>query len=175
MKESKSDRFHRVAEARVNKLIKMLRLLGNCSMSNVYVYDEDQVEQIFNMLQIELDQARQRYSDKRKRKRFSLSDTQKSAADILSHPHITLKLPNGQRLRAVAYAQDEYPAINVYLLKDDLSEELICFTEFNQERTPGCEICIGTYQSGGDEPQYYASYEEERNQDEKPSSDVDAL
>ena len=58
MKESKSDRFCRVAEARVNKLIKMLRLLGHCSGLNVYSYDDDQVEQIFSALQIELDTAR---------------------------------------------------------------------------------------------------------------------
>lgn len=31
MRESKPDRFRRVAEARVNKIIKMVRLLGNCS------------------------------------------------------------------------------------------------------------------------------------------------
>lgn len=175
MKESKSDRFRRVAEARVNKLIKMLRLLGNCSMSTVYVYDNDQVEQIFSKLQIELDQARQRYCGERQRKRFSLSEAQNPASDTISHPHITLILPNGQLLRAVAYAQDEYPAINVYLLKDDLSEELICFAEFNQERASGHEVCIGAYQSDDDEPKYYASYEEERNQDENPITDADTL
>ena len=31
MRESKSARFCRLAEARVNKIIKMIRLLGNCS------------------------------------------------------------------------------------------------------------------------------------------------
>lgn len=36
MKESKIDRFRRVAEARVNKIIKMIRLLGNCSGTSVY-------------------------------------------------------------------------------------------------------------------------------------------
>ena len=35
MKESKIDRFRRVAEARVNKIIKMIRLLGNCSGTGV--------------------------------------------------------------------------------------------------------------------------------------------
>lgn len=168
MKESKSDRFRRVAEARVNKLIKMLRLLGNCSRSNVYAYGEDQVEQIFTILQIELDKARQRYCGEHLRKRFSLSEAQNPASDTVLYPHITLPLPNGQRLRAVAYAQDEYPAINMYLLKGDLREELICFAEFNQERTLGYEVCIGAYQSDGDETKYYASYEEERNQDDKP-------
>lgn len=36
MNESKTDRFRRVAEARVNKIIKMIRLLGNCSGTGVY-------------------------------------------------------------------------------------------------------------------------------------------
>lgn len=35
MNESKTDRFRRVAEARVNKIIKMIRLLGNCSGTGV--------------------------------------------------------------------------------------------------------------------------------------------
>lgn len=38
MKESKIDRFRRVAEARVNKIIKMIRLLGNCSGTSVYTH-----------------------------------------------------------------------------------------------------------------------------------------
>lgn len=46
MKESKIDRFRRVAEARVNKIIKMIRLLGNCSETGVYEYTDAQVEYI---------------------------------------------------------------------------------------------------------------------------------
>ena len=38
MSESKPDRFRRVVEARVNKIIKMVRLLGNCSNVNVYTF-----------------------------------------------------------------------------------------------------------------------------------------
>lgn len=41
MKETKNARFRRVAEARVNKIIRMLRLLGNCSGTNTYAYDAD--------------------------------------------------------------------------------------------------------------------------------------
>ena len=59
MKETKEARFRRVAEARVNKLIRMLRLLGNCSGTNTYAYDDDAVEQIFTELQVELDRARE--------------------------------------------------------------------------------------------------------------------
>lgn len=61
MKESKEDRFCRVAEARVNKIIKMMRLLGNCSNNAVYAFSPEQVEQIFETLQFELKQARKQY------------------------------------------------------------------------------------------------------------------
>lgn len=47
MKESKEDRFCRVAEARVNKIIKMMRLLGNCSNNAVYAFSPEQVEKFF--------------------------------------------------------------------------------------------------------------------------------
>ena len=53
-KESRSDRFVRLAEARVNKLIKMIRLLGNCSMKCNYEFTEEQVSQIFSTLYDEL-------------------------------------------------------------------------------------------------------------------------
>lgn len=67
MKESKEDRFCRVAEARVNKIIKMMRLLGNCSNNAVYAFSPEQVEQIFETLQFELKQALQTiYSNHKK-------------------------------------------------------------------------------------------------------------
>jgi hypothetical protein len=53
----------------------------------------------------------------------------------------------------------------VYLLKDNDSAELICFAEYNPERNPCHEVCVGAYQSYDDETKYYASYEEEGNQD----------
>lgn len=61
-KEAKSDRFVRLAEARVNKIIKMVRLLGNLSWSSNYEYTTDQVAQIFKALQTELNTARQRFA-----------------------------------------------------------------------------------------------------------------
>lgn len=61
-KESKSDRFRRVAEARVNKIIKMMRLLGNCSNPAVYAFTGEQVQQIFATLRDELDKAQKRYT-----------------------------------------------------------------------------------------------------------------
>lgn len=162
MKETKNARFRRVAEARVNKIIRMLRLLGNCSGTNTYAYDADAVEQIFTALQIELDQARKRFSENGRpgRKRFSLS--QAPMPDTVSYPHITLPLPDGTHLRAVAYADTTYPAINLYLLRDGEPEELVCFAEYNSEHSSCHELCIGVYTSDAEDTQYYGPYWPER-------------
>ncbi len=52
--ESKRDRFVRIAEARTNKIIERMRLLGNCSSKSNYEYSEEDVKQIFNALEKEL-------------------------------------------------------------------------------------------------------------------------
>ena len=44
MKESKRDKFVRVAEARTNKIIGMIKLLGNCSNKNTYEYSKEDVK-----------------------------------------------------------------------------------------------------------------------------------
>lgn len=169
MKETKSERFRRVAEARVNKIIRMLRLLGNCAATSVYAYDDSAVEQIFSALQIELDKARVRYAEGgRTKRRFSLSEN--DAPDTISHPHITMPLPDGTSLRAVAYAEDTYPAINLYLLQDGQPEELICFAEYNIGQEPNRELCIGVYSSDEDDTKYYEPYQAERNTDYERNS-----
>lgn len=162
MKETKAARFRRVAEARVNKIIRMLRLLGNCSGTSTYAYDDDAVEQIFTALQIELDKARTRFAENGRpgRKRFSLSEMPKP--DTVSYPHITLSLPDGTQLRAVVHADETYPAINLYLLQNGEADELICFAEYNSEHSPCHELCIGVYTSDKEDTQYYGPYRPER-------------
>lgn len=173
MRESKQDRFRRVAEARVNKIIKMVRLLGNCSGSNTYAYHGDQVEQIFTALQIELDTARQRYAETGgpARKRFSLLEAvcAAPAPDTVTNPHITLRLPDGSSLRAVSYAGTDYPAINIYLLRGNEPAELVCFTEYNPERSA---LCIGAYASDEEDTKYYEPYMAERNQHDGNEKDI---
>lgn len=77
MKESRAERFCRVAEARVNKAIKMIQLLGNCS-GVAYEYSESQVDKAFSTLQQEIDAAKLRFATK-KRKRFMLNDDEDTA------------------------------------------------------------------------------------------------
>lgn len=167
MKESKADRFVRVAEARVNKLIKMIRLLGNCSNRVTYDYRAEQVEQVFIALTSELNTARSRFSydGKFNRKRFSLSAAEDQSRAV-EHPFVEIKLPDGITLRAVAYANDEYPCISIYTVDPEDQLHLICFAEHNPNRALGHQLCIGAYQSHQDDTTYYEPYEAERNENE---------
>lgn len=162
MKESRAERFCRVAEARVNKIIKMVRLLGNCSNSLVYDFSPEQVEQIFETLQSELKQARKRYIQTTK-KRFSLSEERFEN----SYPSIELNLPDGTSLTAKAIDDETFPAINIYWDGVECeSQEEIAFVEYNPERSPCHKVCIGAYQSDKDDTTYYQPYMAERNTDE---------
>lgn len=160
MNESKTDRFRRVAEARVNKIIKMIRLLGNCSGTGVYEYTDTQAAYIFSALQSELDKAKKRFRKPSLGKhRFSLTDTNEFDDDRPLEPTIALALPDGSYLRAVVYEDDHFPAINIYWDHDGgKASELLCFAEYNSERDEGAQVCIGTYVSDEDETQYYAPY-----------------
>ncbi len=60
--ESKRERFVRLAEARTNKIIDMIQLLGNCSNQSQYEYTQKDVNKIFNTIQAELDAAKKRYT-----------------------------------------------------------------------------------------------------------------
>ena len=59
--ETKSERFIRIAEARTNKIIDMIQLLGNCSNKATYEYTKDDVKQIFGAIEAELRTARAKF------------------------------------------------------------------------------------------------------------------
>ncbi len=73
-KESKRDKFVRLAEARTNKVIDMISLLGNCSNSNVYDYTQQDVDKIFNAIEFELRETKKKFNrnSNRKNTRFTL-------------------------------------------------------------------------------------------------------
>lgn len=60
-RESKSERFIRVAEIRVNKAIRALTLVGGCADIRVYEYSEEQVAKIFDTLRLELNNAEEHF------------------------------------------------------------------------------------------------------------------
>ena len=59
--ESKSERFVRIAEARTNKIIDMIQLLGNCSNKATYEYTKEDVRQIFSAIESELKAAKAKF------------------------------------------------------------------------------------------------------------------
>lgn len=61
MKELKSDKFVRIAEARTNKIINMIKLLGNCSNTNTYEYNKEDVKKIFDVIEEELKNAKSKF------------------------------------------------------------------------------------------------------------------
>jgi len=72
----KAERFQKVATARTQKIIDMMRLLGNCANKGNYSYTDKQVEAIFSALQYELDEAKAKYTKQETKgeKRFQLPD-----------------------------------------------------------------------------------------------------
>jgi len=167
MKESKSERFHRLIEARVNKAIKMIRLIGNCSTESNYEYTPEQVSQVFDALQRELNAARMKYVAQHKgKKRFSLSDPHQDEKADGIYPTVYLDLEDGTVLNATAVA-GEYPSIDVNLIRPcDSQDEKVAFVEWNHDRESGRELCIGCYRHVGEEPAYYESYNDEENENE---------
>lgn len=73
--ESKRERFIRIAEARTNKIIDMVQLLGNCSNRATYDYSREDIKKIFNAIESELRLAKAKFDvgdSDGKEKKFTL-------------------------------------------------------------------------------------------------------
>ena len=68
----KRKRFLKIAEARTNKIIDMIRLLGNCSNKNNYTYTRAEVKKIYDAIEKELKLSRAKFEDNQKESKFSL-------------------------------------------------------------------------------------------------------
>ena len=72
MKETKHERFQRIATNRTNRIIDQLRLLGNCSNRSNYEYTDAEVKKIFSAIESEIRTQKARYSSSPSGERFSL-------------------------------------------------------------------------------------------------------
>ena len=73
MAVDKKANFIRIAEARTNKIIESITLLGNLSKTSYYEYTPDQIEAMFSAIQEELDNQKKRFADSGpKKKKFRL-------------------------------------------------------------------------------------------------------
>ena len=73
-KESKREKFVRIAEARTNKILNMVDLRGNCSNPSIYEYSQSDVNQIFSAIENAIKDAKKKFSaqDTEKTTKFSL-------------------------------------------------------------------------------------------------------
>ena len=50
-KESRHERFKRLASKRTNEILEKIRILGNCSNKSSYEYTEDDINKIFSEIE----------------------------------------------------------------------------------------------------------------------------
>ena len=71
-KQTKRERFVRIVERRVNKIIDGLDSLGKCSNKRNYKYSDEDVRVIFGELEGKLREVRTMFKDTTEKKRFKL-------------------------------------------------------------------------------------------------------
>ena len=64
VKESKRERFVRVAERRTNAILEKIRVLGNCSNRSMYQYEDADVEKIFRVIKASLKETEMQFKQK---------------------------------------------------------------------------------------------------------------
>lgn len=80
MEETKNERFRRLAQSRGNRLIREIQLLGNLSNTSYYAYSSEDVDDLFDPIQKELDNAKEMFAPKR-RKRGPISFGKSTATE----------------------------------------------------------------------------------------------
>ena len=73
MLNERQDRFQRIATNRTNKILDMLRLLGNCSNTVNYEYTEDEVKQIFSAIEAEVKIQKAKFTTSKPNRKFTLN------------------------------------------------------------------------------------------------------
>lgn len=65
--ESKREKFVRIAEARTQKIIDMVELLGNLSNPYTYEYSQKDIEKIYGAIETALKSSKARFSESNKK------------------------------------------------------------------------------------------------------------
>ena len=63
--ETSEQRFRRIAEYRVKKVLNDVRILGNCANRRAYSYTDAQIQRIFDTIQRQLDITRAKFTPDR--------------------------------------------------------------------------------------------------------------
>ena len=65
---AKAERFKRVAERRINKILNDLRLLGNTANKQLYLYSDADIDKIFMVIENKVAEIRGRFNRKSEEK-----------------------------------------------------------------------------------------------------------
>lgn len=73
-KSIKHKNFKRIAEARTEKVLDMLDLIGNLSNTSFYEYEDKEIKAIFDAIEKSVDENKKKFSKKNKKttRRFTL-------------------------------------------------------------------------------------------------------
>lgn len=99
-------------------------------------------------MQAALDTAHNRflYPTNNGKNKFSLSGNENRDKTESLKQEISLRLPDDSIISAVAYNDENFPAINIYLKNNDEPEkDIIVFAEYNPERENKNHLFIGVY------------------------------
>ncbi len=69
MNNVKQENFKRIADNRVHKIVDLISKLHNLSNTSFYEYTDDQINEIFNLIQNELDKQKQLFDNDKKKER----------------------------------------------------------------------------------------------------------
>jgi hypothetical protein len=72
VKETKEQRFKRVASKRTGNVLDALRKLGNCSNRGIYSYSNEETSKIFSAVDSELKRIKALFYSKTKSNKFTL-------------------------------------------------------------------------------------------------------
>ena len=71
MKETRHERFKRIAEKRTNEILERTRILGNCANKSSYEYNEEEINKIFSEIDKQLKLTKAKFLAQ-KRGKFTL-------------------------------------------------------------------------------------------------------
>ena len=73
IEENRHTRFKRLAEARTEKVLDMLDLIGNLSNKSFYEYSDEEIKAIFNAIEKSVKENKEKFNkNNKKKRRFTL-------------------------------------------------------------------------------------------------------
>lgn len=72
IEENRHARFKRLAEARTEKVLDMIDLIGNLSNKSFYEYSDEEIEAIFDAIEKSVKENRDKFNKKKHKRRFTL-------------------------------------------------------------------------------------------------------